>query len=63
MVGIQVKQPFVDSSYPFFVRGGSLDNGNIYNYLALAENKNLAKVYYTALARERYGMYRPKIEI
>lgn len=38
-------------------------NGNIYNYLALAENKNLAKVYYTALARERYGMYRPKIEI
>ena len=38
-------------------------NGNIYNYLALAENKNLAKVYYTALARERYGMYRPKLEI
>ena len=38
-------------------------NGNIYNYLALAENKNLAKVYDTALARERYGMYRPKIEI
>lgn len=38
-------------------------NGNIYDYLALAENKALAKVYYTALARERYGMYRPKLEI
>lgn len=38
-------------------------NGSIYDYLALAENRNLAKVYYTALARERYGMYRPKLEI
>ena len=38
-------------------------NGNIYNYLALSGNESLAKVYYTALARERYGMYRPKIEI
>ena len=38
-------------------------NGSIYDYLALAENRNLAKVYYTSLARERYGMYRPKLEI
>ena len=38
-------------------------NGNIYNYLALSGNESLAKVYYTALARERCGMYRPKIEI
>ena len=38
-------------------------NGSIYDYLTLVENKSLAKVYYTALARERYGMYRPKLEI
>ena len=38
-------------------------NGSIYDYLALVENKSLAKVYYTDLARERYGMYRPKLEI
>lgn len=44
-------------------------NGNMYDYLAYltslgTENeKNLVKVYYTALARERYGMYRPKLEI
>lgn len=41
-------------------------NGNIYDYLdgnKNPENEDLAKVYYTALARERYGMYRPKIEI
>lgn len=41
-------------------------NGNIYDYLDVnknPENEDLAKVYYTALARERYGMYRPKIEI
>ena len=44
-------------------------NGNMYDYLAKltslgTENeKTLVKVYYTALARERYGMYRPKLEI
>ena len=38
-------------------------NGNIYTYLSISENKDLAKIYYTALARERYGMYRPKLEI
>ena len=41
-------------------------NGNIYDYLDVnknPENEDLAKVYYTALARERYGMYRPKLEI
>ena len=55
-----------DFSYDSIVEQNNINdkyNGNIYNYLALAENKNLAKVYYTALARERYGMYRPKIEI
>lgn len=30
---------FVDSSYPFFVRGGSLDNGNIYNFSAFSGGK------------------------
>lgn len=29
----------------------------------LSENKNLAKVYYTALARERYSMYREKLDL
>lgn len=55
-----------DFSYDSIVEQNNINdkyNGNIYNYLALAENKNLAKVYYTALARERYGMYRPKLEI
>lgn len=44
-------------------------NGNMYDYLedltslGTENEKNLVKVYYTALARERYGMYRPKLEI
>ena len=31
-------------------------DGNIYKYMD--ENKKLAKVYYTALGRERYSMYK-----
>ena len=31
-------------------------NGNIYQYMK--DKPNLAKVYYTALGRERYGMYK-----
>ncbi len=38
-------------------------NGNIYEYLSRTENKGIAKIYYTALAREKYGMYRPKLQI
>ena len=55
-----------DFSYDSIIEQSDISdkyNGNIYDYLALPENKNLAKVYYTALARERYGMYRPKLEI
>ena len=39
------------------------DNYNdIYAYVA-TKNVNLRKAFYMALGRERYGMYRPKIEI
>lgn len=33
-------------------------NGNIYKYLDGLSNKELAKIYYTALGRERYSMYK-----
>lgn len=33
-------------------------NGNIYEYLDKNGNKELAKIYYTALGRERYSMYK-----
>lgn len=55
-----------DFSYNSIIEQSDIDekyNGNVYDYLALTDNKNLAKIYYTALARERYGMYRPKLEI
>ena len=32
--------------------------GNIYDYLDSGSNKTLAKIYYTALGRERYSMYK-----
>ena len=31
---------------------------NLYQYIAEQENLKLAQVYFTALGRERYGMYR-----
>ena len=34
------------------------DYDNIYDYLDIAGNQTLAKIYYTALGRERYSMYK-----
>lgn len=39
------------------------ENMSIYDYLMKPENNNLRKVYFTALGRERYGLYRQKLEI
>lgn len=33
-------------------------DGNIYKYMDETENQSLAKIYYTALGRERYSMYK-----
>lgn len=48
-----VTQNNIDSSY----------NGNVYTYLSETGKSGLAQIYYTALGRERYGMYRPKLEM
>ena len=42
---------------------GKPENMSIYDYLMKPENNNLRKVYFTALGRERYGLYRQKLEI
>lgn len=42
--------------YPTNVENLDEDNGNIYKYLD--RNEMLAKIYYTALGRERYSMYK-----
>ena len=38
-------------------------NGNIMEYIKNSLNDSLKKVYYTALARERYGLYRQQLWI
>ena len=38
-------------------------NGNLKDYVKNIISPDLRKVYYTALARERYGLYRPKLEM
>ena len=38
-------------------------NGNVSEYVKNHLPYELKQVYYTALARERYGLYRPKLEI
>ena len=48
-------------SYTSIVSATSMDKrlrGNIYEYLEQPELQQLAKLYYTALGRERYGMYK-----
>ncbi len=42
------------------VSQSNIKSGSIYDILK--SNAELAKIYYTALARERYGMYRPQNE-
>ena len=37
-------------------------NGNLSEYINTLSN-DLQKIYYTALGRERYGLYRQKLEI
>lgn len=41
----------------------NLSNSNINKYLKDSSRATLAKIYYTALGRERYGLYRQKLEI
>ena len=38
-------------------------NSNIIKYVKSLSDSNLKKIYFTALARERYGIYRPRIKI
>lgn len=38
-------------------------NGNLQDYVKNELSPDLKKIYYTALARERYGLYRQKLEI
>ena len=48
-------------SYTSIVSATSMNKrlrGNIYEYLEQPELQQLAKLYYTALGRERYGMYK-----
>lgn len=48
-------------SYDSIVTQNKVSDKSINDYLN--EHKDLAKVYYTALGRERYGLYRQKLEI
>ena len=48
-------------SYNSIVTQNKVSDTNIADYLD--DNDDLAKIYYTALGRERYGLYRPKLEI
>ena len=41
--------PFINSSYPFFIRGGKLGSGNIYNFSAFSGEKG----YYGFRAMEK----------
>lgn len=38
-------------------------NGNLIQYIDSLQDNNLKKIYYTALGRERYGLYRQKLKI
>ena len=38
-------------------------NSNIIKYVKSLSDSNLKRIYFTALARERYGIYRPRTEI
>ena len=63
--------------YPAFPSNGTLSYGSIVSQDNIAKlpnqtlndyinnncDDNLKKVYYTALARERYGLYRQKLKI
>ncbi len=44
--------------YQSIVRQENIYQGKLKNWLAESGNENLKKAYYTALARERYGLYR-----
>lgn len=41
----------------------NLSNSSLKKYLKDSRQATLAKIYYTALGRERYGLYRQKLEI
>ena len=41
----------------------NLSNKTLKQYLSDPNRRELAKIYYTALGRERYGLYRQKLEI
>lgn len=45
-------------SYSSIVSQDGITEENLHEYLKKAENREIAQLYYTALARERYGMYR-----
>lgn len=53
-------------SYNSVITKNNLSNdfkGNLKEYINRPGNEELKRIYYTALARERYGLYRPKLEI
>lgn len=55
-----------DLSYGSIITKNNISNefnGNLQDYVKNKLSPELKKVYYTALARERYGLYRPQLEI
>lgn len=53
-------------SYNSIITKNKINNnfkGNLREYIKYNVSYELKRVYYTALARERYGLYRPKLEI
>ena len=41
----------------------NLSNSTLNKYLNDSSRTSLARIYYTALGRERYGLYRQKLDI
>ena len=55
-----------DLSYGSIITKNSISpnfNGNLQDYVKNNLSLELKRVYYTALARERYGLYRPQLKI
>ena len=53
----------VTACYQCVVRQQNVYTGNLIDWLNSSGNAQLKKIYYTALARERYGLYRVENDV